>query len=201
MRMIEPLPQLFSICAIARFSAFFLSSPTIAVAMSSTLVESLRPLWRPRRQRRSSRRRTRIKYENRGANSSWPRDRKRIFHVPDPDAGGAENYPDDVESVRLPRHPGTVDPDPRAPRELPLLPDPDRLHRVPERQPPPRLHLHERDHPRAAGDEVEVPVPAPEAAREHLPPPPLQPPGGHALPEGAELLPVDRHGANLGAAG
>jgi hypothetical protein len=27
-RMIDPLPQFFSICAMARFNAFFLSSPT-----------------------------------------------------------------------------------------------------------------------------------------------------------------------------
>ena len=32
-RMIEPLPQLFSICAMARFSAFFLSSCIVETAM------------------------------------------------------------------------------------------------------------------------------------------------------------------------
>lgn len=35
--MIEPLPQSFSIYAIARFSAFFLSSPITNTAISSTL--------------------------------------------------------------------------------------------------------------------------------------------------------------------
>jgi hypothetical protein len=35
--MIEPLPQVFSICAIARLNAFFLSSPITDTAISSTL--------------------------------------------------------------------------------------------------------------------------------------------------------------------
>src|SRR5688500_18768739 len=100
--MMEPFPQLFSICAMARFSAFFLSSCTVETAIHPPVV-SREPTWPcgrnlPGSPADSSARR---KYETRGRKSSAPREGEGILDVPNADRRAFHEDPDHIESVGL----------------------------------------------------------------------------------------------------
>src|SRR5688500_11232118 len=100
--MMEPFPQLFSICAMARFSAFFLSSCTVETAIHPPVV-SREPTWPcgrnlPGSPVDSSARR---KYESRGRKSSADREGESVLDVSHPDCRAFHEHPDDVEAVGL----------------------------------------------------------------------------------------------------
>ncbi len=89
--------------------------------------------------------------------------------MPDPDPIAGDNYPDDVETVRLSGLTMAVDPDPRRARELdPFLPV-DRLDRAAEMVVAPGLDLDERDCAISFSDQVDVAVSVPEAPVEDPP--------------------------------
>src|SRR5689334_24841555 len=98
--MMEPFPQLFSICAMARFSAFFLSSCTVETAIHPPVV-SREPTWPCREESTGGSRRfhARTKYEDRGSKSSTRAEGEGILHMPDADGGALDEHPNDVEAI------------------------------------------------------------------------------------------------------
>src|SRR5689334_21516952 len=112
-RMIEPLPQLFSICAMARFNAFFLSSCMVDTAIALILSVSRRPFWPFSRivAGNTGRFDARTKYETGPSNSSGISKLERIGHVTHPDAFAFDEHTNDIESVGIAGSAMTVDPD------------------------------------------------------------------------------------------
>src|SRR5690349_9590812 len=112
-RMIEPLPQLFSICAMAKFSAFFLSSCTVDTAIDLILSVSRRPFWPFSRIVAGNTRRfdARRKYEAGRSNSSGISKSKRVGHVPDSDTLAFDEHADHIEPIRIAGSAVPIDPD------------------------------------------------------------------------------------------
>src|SRR6266513_4868263 len=113
-RMIDPLPQVFSICAIARFSAFFLSSAIVDTAISSStlLVERslLWPGWLAVTCSLPRDRGTRRKYERARGFSRSGCKAERVFYVADPNFGAVQEHADHVETIRFRFPPVPIDP-------------------------------------------------------------------------------------------
>src|SRR5688572_5617674 len=164
--MIDPLPQLFSICAMARFSAFFRSSCTAVTPILHSLwcVVGLWPRGNldggrkrsiPRRNsEQTTEQTTKLQPEISGALV----DEKRVFHMPHPDPVAAHQHSDDVEPVDLANPAVAVDPGEGGAHQLvPLLPV-DRLHGVAKVGAHSGLHLDKRDQFVPLGDEVDIAV-------------------------------------------
>src|SRR6266496_3168733 len=163
MRMIEPLPQVFSICVMARFSALRRSSESLGteggVSRFSAGIRILdmvagllvRPEYIPKP-------------------DLPPAGTKRVFQM----LQLVVLQPDAVEAVDVPGLPMPVDPAPGDLHHLAPLLTRHRLERRPEPLPAPHLHFEERDQPAAAGDEVDFGAPHPEAVGHDVPPLRLQ---------------------------
>src|SRR6266568_2390986 len=149
-RMMAPLPHVFSIWVMARFRAFLRSSESLGTSFSAAMSildmgwESPcgRPEYKPKL----------------GLSPSRPeRVRQMLQRV--------VHYRDAVEAVHIRGPPAAVHPHPRRLHQLPPLRPRHRLERAPERRPAPRLHLHERHQVSPARDQVDLRVPDPEAVR------------------------------------
>src|SRR5439155_15369783 len=162
-RMIEPLPQVFSIWVMARFSALRRSSESLgtggglsrfsaAISILDMVAGLLvRPEYIPKP-------------------ALPPAGTKRVFQV----LQLVVLQPDAVEAVDVSGLPMPVDPAPGDLHHLaPLLPR-HRLEWRPEPLPAPHFHFEERDQPAAAGDEVDLSAPHAEAVRDDVPPLGLQ---------------------------
>src|SRR6266487_4521908 len=146
MRMIEPLPQVFSICVMARFSALRRSSDSLgtegglsrfsaAISILDMVAGLLvRPEYIPKP-------------------ALPPAGTKRVFQV----LQLVVLQPDAVEAVDVSGLP------------MPVDPAPGDLHHL-----APHLHFEERDQPAAAGNEVDLSAPHAEAVRDDVPPLGLQ---------------------------
>src|SRR5206468_10597263 len=155
-RMIEPLPQVFSICVMARLSALRRSSERLLVSgFSAAMVFldmgtgplSLRPEYTPK-------------------SGSAPAGAERVFQV----LQLAVAQADGVEAVDVAGLPEAVHPGPRRPHQLAPLLAGDRFHRAAEPVAPARLHFHERHHAAAPRHDVDLDPPDPEAVGHHGPP-------------------------------
>jgi hypothetical protein len=97
------------------------------------------------------------------------RETEGVRNVSNPHLIAGYDYPDDVESIRLPGSAVPVDPDAGGPGKLdPFFPV-DRLDRAAEMVVAPGLDLDERDDSIPLDYQVDVTVPVPEAAVEDLP--------------------------------
>src|SRR5947207_461104 len=130
-RMIEPLPQVFSICAIARFSAFFLSSAIVDTAISSStlLVErsALWPGWLTATCSLPRDRDTRRKYERARGLSRSRCKAECVFYVADPNLGAIQEHADHVETIGFRFPPVAIDPNHGRALQLLALPMVDGL--------------------------------------------------------------------------
>src|SRR2546423_14435506 len=90
--MMAPLPQFFSIWAIARFNAFFLSSLTVDTAISFTLSLDVYDLAGRQKLPLFG---TRRNYEPTHQKSRFVRQQKSVLDVLDPDILFPKNDPDD----------------------------------------------------------------------------------------------------------
>src|SRR3989441_11968430 len=120
-RMIAPLPQVFSIWVMARLRAFLRSSESCGPSLSAAM-SVLDMGWEPRWMRPEYTPKPRLS----------PPGAERVGHVLQP----AVHDRDTVEPVDVGRLPETVHPDPRRLHELTPLRPRHRLERAPERLPP-----------------------------------------------------------------
>src|SRR5581483_3616469 len=124
--MIEPLPQLFSICAMARFNAFFLSSCIVETAMLACpgmIVKLPLDLAVPGESTPiQGDSQTRTKCEQEARLSTPPGYRKGVFHVPNPHTRTIDQYPDHIKPIRILIPTKQTTPHPRRPDQLPPLP-------------------------------------------------------------------------------
>lgn len=116
-------------------------------------------------------------------------DFERIFDVPDPDPITRHQDPDDIEAVRIVGPSVTIDPNLGGLRQLLLFPPVNRLYRLTEPIPFPRLHLDERDRSLALDHEVDVAMAGPKTPLKHSPTRAPEPPLRDALAELSERLP------------
>src|SRR5689334_2056426 len=114
---------------------------------------------------------------------------KCVLDVPHPYPVSLDEHANDVEAIGVVGPAVTIDPDPGRAPQLTLLPPVDRLDRPPEPGAAPSLDLDERYHPVPLDHEIDVPVPAPEAALDHAPAPQPEPSLRDPLPQLAECLP------------
>lgn len=120
-----------------------------------------------------------------------------VLHVPDPHGIPRHQHSDHVESIRVTLPSVPVDPHQSRSAQLTLLSPADGGDRAAKPVATPRLHLHERHHRVALDNEVQVAMPRTEAAIQYTPSVPAQPALGDPLAELAQVLPLDRHAANL----
>src|SRR3989441_2895390 len=162
MRMIEPLPQVFSICVMARFSALRRSSESFGTAGGVSRFSAIRILDMVAG--------LLVRPEYIPKPDLPPAGTKRVFQV----LQLIVLQPDAVEAVDVPGLPMPVDPAPGDLHHLTPLLTRHRLERRPEPLPAPHLHFEEHDQSAAAGDEVDFGAPHPEAVRHDVPPLRLQ---------------------------
>jgi hypothetical protein len=110
--MIEPLPQFFSICAIARFNAFFLSSPITETAISPNPLVVVEPETHPNKIRNPER------FLKLILSSSYL---KCVLDVDHLGRAAAEENADDVEPEIVAGGSLTRHPIPSCTRHFPLL--------------------------------------------------------------------------------
>src|SRR5881409_223025 len=143
-RMMAPLPQVFSICVMARLRAFLRSSESCGTSLSaamSVLDMGWEPHW------------VRPEYTPKPRLSPPGAERVRQMlqlAVHDRNA---------IEPVDVRRLPETVHPDPRGLHELAPLRPRHRFERAPERLAPPSLHFHEGHQVALARDQVDLRMP------------------------------------------
>jgi hypothetical protein len=109
-----------------------------------------------------------------------------VLDVADPDPLPLDENPDDVEAIGVRDPSVTGDPDTGGAAQLLLLPPVDGFDRTAEPIAASSLHLHERHHTVPLDHEIDVAVPGPEAALDHTPPTPPEPPLRDPLPQLAE---------------
>src|SRR3989442_2952289 len=144
-RMMAPLPQVFSIWVMARLRAFLRSSESCGTSLSaamSVLDMGWEPRWRP---------------EYTPKHRLSPPGAERVGHVLQP----AVHDRDAVEAVDVRWLPEAIHPDPRRLHQLAPLCPRHRLERAAERRAPPSLHLHERHQVTLSRDQVDLRVPDP----------------------------------------
>src|SRR6266496_1608302 len=143
-RMIAPLPHVFSICVMARFKAFLRSSESFATSFSAAM-SVLDMGWEP----------PRVRPEYIPKPSLPPAGTERVRQV----LQLAVYDRDAVEPVDVGGPPEPVDPHPGDLHQLPPFGPGDRLERAPERHPPPSLYFDERHQVPLACDQVDLGVP------------------------------------------
>src|SRR5689334_18286965 len=152
-RMIAPLPQVFSICVMARFRAFLRSSESFATSLSAAM-SVLDMGWEPPR--------VRPEYiPKAGLAPPGPERVRQVFQSVVHDG-------DTVEAVDVRRPPKAVHPNARGLHELASLGSGDGLERAAERRPAPRLHFDERHEVALPCDEIDFRVPDAKPVRQDL---------------------------------
>src|SRR5436853_5753392 len=155
-RMIAPLPQVFSICVIARLRAFLRSSESCGTSLSAAM-SVLDMGWEPRLVRPEYTPKPRLS----------PPGAERVGQVLQP----AIHDRDAVEAVDVRWLPEAVHPDPRRLDQLAPLCPRHCLERAPDRLTPPALHSHERPPASRPRDQIDLRVPHPEPVRHDRAPP------------------------------
>src|SRR3989442_7801450 len=157
-RMMAPLPQVFSIWVIARFRALRRSSLSWGVgSRGSAAMRILDVGWGPRWRRP----------EYIPKPGLAPPRAERVFQMLQP----AARQGDAVEAIHVAGPAEPVDPGPGDLHELPPLGAGNRLERAAEGVAASRLHLHERDQAPAPGNQVHFDAARPEPVRQHEPRP------------------------------
>src|SRR4029077_13171253 len=149
-RMMAPLPQVFSIWVMARLRAFLRSSESCGTSLSAAM-SVLDMGWEPRLMRPEYTPKPRLS----------PPGAERVRQV----LQLAVHDRDAVEPVDVGRLPETVHPDSRRLHELTPLRTGHRLQRAPEGLPPAGLHFDERHQVALARDQVDFRVPHAEPMR------------------------------------
>src|SRR5437867_1179996 len=150
-RMMAPLPQVFSICVIARLRAFLRSSESCGTSLSAAM-SVLDMGWEPHWMR--------PEYTPKPGLS--PPGAERVSQVLQP----AIHDRDAVEAVDVRWLPEAVHPDPRRLYQLTPLGPRHCLEGAAESRAPPSLHLHERHQITLSHDEVDLRVPDPKPMRD-----------------------------------
>src|SRR5438128_3169691 len=145
-RMMAPLPQVFSICVMARLRAFLRSSESCGTSLSAAM-SVLDMGWEPRLVRPEYTPKPRLS----------PPGAERVCQV----LQLAVHDRDAVEPVDVRRLPEAIHPDPRGLHHLAPLCPRHRLERAAESRAPPSLHLHERHQVTLSRDQVDLRVPDP----------------------------------------
>src|SRR2546422_3752096 len=152
-RMMAPLPQVFSIWVMARLRAFLRSSESCGTSLSAAM-SVLDMGWEPRWVRPEYTPKPRLS----------PPGAERVGQV----LQLAIHDRDAVKPVNVRRLPEAVHPDPRRLHELAALRSRHRLKRAPEGSAPPSLHLHERHQVTLPRDQVDLRVPYPKPMRDNV---------------------------------
>src|SRR3989454_11406815 len=152
-RMMAPLPQVFSIWVMARLRAFLRSSESCGTSLSAAM-SVLDMGWEPRWVRPEYTPKPRLS----------PPGAERVRQV----LQLAVHDRDTVEPVDVGRLPETIHPDPRRLHELAPLRPRHRLERAPEGLAPSSLHFHERHQVALARDQVDLRVPDPKSMRDDV---------------------------------
>src|SRR5881409_2842438 len=152
MRMMAPLPQVFSIWVMARLRAFLRSSESCGTSLSAAM-SVLDMGWEPHWMR--------PEYTPKPGLS--PPGAERVSQVLQP----AVHDRDAVEPIDVRRLPEAVHPNPRRLHELAPLRARHRLERAPEGPAPPSLHLHEGHQVALPRDQVDLRVPYPKPMRDN----------------------------------
>src|SRR2546421_595399 len=150
-RMMAPLPQVFSICVMARLRAFLRSSVSCGTSFSAAM-SVLDMGWEPRLMRPEYTPKPRLSPP--GAECVG---QMLQLAVHDRDA---------VEPIDVRRLPEAVHPDPRRLHELAPLRARHRLERAPDGPAPPSLHLHEGHQVALPRDQVDLRMPYPKPMRD-----------------------------------
>src|SRR5436853_190956 len=151
-RMSAPLPQVFSICVMARLRAFLRSSESCGTSLSSAAMSVLDMGWEPRLVRPEYTPKPRLS----------PPGAERVGQV----LQLAIHDRDAVKPIDVRRLPEAVHPDPRRLHELTPLRSRHRLERAPEGHAPPSLHLHEGHQVALPRDQVDLRMPYPKPMRD-----------------------------------
>src|SRR2546427_11027991 len=155
-RMMAPLPQVFSIWVMARLSAFLRSSVSLGGSALAAIMgvldmgsgpPGLRPEYIPK-----------LRLAPSGA--------KRVRQV----LQLAVRQRDTIEAIDIRRPAVAIHPDPRRLHQLPPLGARDRLERAPERVPASGLHLHEGDAASLLHDQIDLGVAHAKPVRHDVPP-------------------------------
>src|SRR6266699_3223334 len=149
--MMAPLPQVFSICVIARLRAFLRSSESCGTSLSAAM-SVLDMGWEPRLVRPEYTPKPRLS----------PPGAERVGQV----LQLAVHDRDAVEPIDVRRPPEAVHPDPRRLHELAPLRARHRLKRAPEGPAPPSLHLHAGHQVALPRDQVDLRMPYPKPMRD-----------------------------------
>src|SRR5437667_117386 len=150
MRMIAPLPQVFSICVMARFRAFLRSSESCGTSLSAAM-SVLDMGWEPRLVRPEYTPKPRLS----------PPGAERVGQV----LQLAVHDRDTVEPIDVRRLPEAVHPDPSGFYELAPLRPRHRFERAPEGLAPPGLHFHKCHQVPLPRDQVDFRMPHPKPMR------------------------------------
>src|SRR6266699_1971309 len=148
--MMAPLPQVFSICVIARLRAFLRSSESCGTSLSAAM-SVLDMGWEPRLVRPEYTPKPRLS----------PPGAERVGQV----LQLAVHDRDAVEPIDIRRLPEAVHPHSSGLHQLASLRPRHRLERAPERVTPPGLHFHERHQVSLARDQIDLRVPHTEPVR------------------------------------
>lgn len=124
-------------------------------------------------------------------------DQKCRRNVPNSDVLPDNQHSDHVEAVRIARRAESICPHAGAPDELPTLPGGDRLDRMPEGFPAPRLHFDECDFAIASHDEIDIAMSAAKAMREQFPSIASEPTRRNAFTKQPECLSLSCHGGSV----
>ena len=114
---------------------------------------------------------------------------KCVLDVPHAHPVPLDEHANDVEAIGVRGPSMAIDPDPRRPAQLPLLPPVHRLDGAAEPSASPSLDLDEGHYSIPLDHEIDIPVAAPEAALHDAPPPQAKPSLRDPLPQLAECLP------------
>src|SRR5438874_5564901 len=154
-RMMAPLPHVFSICVIARLRAFLRSSVSLGASFSAAM-SVLDTGWEPPRERPEYIPKPRLA----------PAGAERVCHVLQP----AVHDRNAVEAVDVGGLAAAVHPHARRLHQLAPLDARDRLERAAERRPAAGFHLHETDQVPLTRDQVDLGVTHPEPMRHDVAP-------------------------------
>src|ERR1043166_7753661 len=149
-RMMAPLPHVFSICVIARLRALRRSSVSLGASLSAAM-SILDIGWEPPRERPEYIPKPRLA----------PPGAERVCHVIQP----AVHDPDAIEPVDVGGLSEPVHPHARRLHQLPALGPRDGLERAAERRPAACLHFHKGDQIPLTRDQVDFRVTDPESMR------------------------------------
>src|SRR5437868_6135590 len=172
-RMMAPLPHVFSICVIARLRAFLRSSVSLGASFSAAM-SVLDIGWEPPRERPEYIPKPRLA----------PPGAKRVGHV----LQSAVHDRNAVEAVDVGGLAAAVHPHARRLHQLAPLGARDRLERAAERRPAAGFHLHEADQVSLAGNQVDLGVTHPEPMRHDVAPARQEVTDGLLLPRQAAPL-------------